>query len=130
VRNVSEYAKQQQCWARVSRLSLPLAPSLTALTISITESQERQRTDRATGRIDREIDFDRDLVALQPRIGEIRDFARSKRMLSPNSSKALDKVERLNLNLTKGERNALVHLFKSVQEKGFDVKKLADDVNP
>ena len=40
--------------------------------------------------MDRQIDFETDLVALQPRIAEIREFARSRRKLSPRASSALD----------------------------------------
>ena len=120
-RNVSEYAKQQQCWAKIAKLKLFLGTDLDAATIDLEEVRRQEKDHVATGRIDRQIDFETDLVALQPRIAEIREFARSRRQLSPRASSALDKVERLKLPLTRAETNALRHLFKVLAEKGMDL---------
>jgi len=120
-RNVSEYAKQQQCWAKISKLDILLGTRLDTATIDLEEAKRRDKDNVATGRIDRQIDFETDLVGMRPRIAEIREFARSRRVLSPRASSALDKVERLNLPLTKPETNALRHLFKVLAEKGMDL---------
>jgi hypothetical protein len=127
-RNVTEYAKQQQCWARILQLKLPLAPGLKDLTKSLAEVKAAERADKSAGRLHKEIDFETDLVHLQPRVLEIREFARSKKMLSPLSSKALEKVEKFNLNLTKSEKNALKYLFKSMEERGFDLRVSEESV--
>jgi len=120
-RNVSEYAKQQQCWAKIAKLDILLGTRLDTATIDLEEAKRRDKDNVATGRIDRQIDFETDLVGMRPRIAEIREFARSRRVLSPRASSALDKVERLNLPLTKPETNALRHLFKVLAEKGMDL---------
>lgn len=120
-RNVSEYAKQQQCWAKIANLKIHLGTDLDAATIDLEEVRRQKRDHVATGRIDRQINFETDLVAIQPRIAEIREFARSRRVLSPRASSALDKVERLKLPLTRAETNALRHLFKTLAEKGMDL---------
>jgi hypothetical protein len=120
VRNVGEYAKQQQCWANISKLEIALPTGLESSTISISEVKQQEKNQAETGRIDREIDFERDLVALQSRIPHMRQYANSKRLLSPNSSRALDKVERLDLNITRPEKNALKHLFSQMKEKGYE----------
>lgn len=120
VRNVGEYAKQQQCWANISKIEISLPTQLEASTISISEVKQQEKDQAETGRIDREIDFERDLVALQSKIPDIRGFAASKRLLSPSSSRALDKVERLNLNITRQEKNALKHLFSQMKERGYE----------
>lgn len=120
-RNVSEYAKQQQCWARISKLDILFGTRLDAVTIDLEEVRRRDKDQVTTGRIDRQIDFETDLVGMRPRIAEIREFARSRRVLSPRASSALDKVERLKLPLTKPETNALRHLFKVLAEKGMDL---------
>ena len=121
VRNVSEYAKQQQCWAKVSKLRIPLAVKLDSTTVDLDEFRRRERDDLATGRIDRQINFERDLVALQPKISEIRRFAIERGLLSPRSMSALDKAERLKLPMSKAETNSLKHLFGVLKEKGLDL---------
>ena len=121
VRNVSEYAKQQQCWAKVAKLKIPLVRDVDSVATGLDEVRRREKDHVATGRIDRQIDFESDLVALQPRISEIREFAKDRRLLSPRSLRALDKAERLNLPMSKAETNALRHLFKTLEEKGLDV---------
>jgi len=93
---------------------------LESSTISISEVKQQEKDQAETGRIDREIDFERDLVALQSRIPDMRQFANSKRLLSPNSSRALDKVERLDPNITRPEKNALKYLFSQMKEKGSE----------
>ena len=121
VRNVSEFAKQQQCWAKVAKLKIPLPGDLNSVAIGLDEVKRREKDHVATGRIDRQIDFESDLVALQPRMSEIREFAKARRLLSPRSSRALDKAERLNLPMSKAETNALRQLFKTLEEKGLDL---------
>lgn len=130
-RNVTEYAKQQQCWARVVQLKFEIPPDLLALTISLNQEKQQKRAAVALGRIDRDIDFETDLIELRPRISEIRAFAISKGKMSPNSSKALDKVEQLRLPLSRTEMNALKFLFKQIAERGFDFSRgaVADKQN-
>ena len=120
-RNVSEYAKQQQCWAKVAKLEISVGADLDAATIDLDEAKQQEKDDIATGRIDRQIDFEKSLVVLQPRIAEIREFAKSRHVLSPKASKALDKVERLRLPISKSDTNALRHLFGILAEKGLDL---------
>ena len=118
MRNVTEYAKRQQCWAIISKLEIPLPPNLDSSTISLNEARQREKNHIAMGRIHGQLDLERDLVALQPRICEIRDFARAKRLLSPKSSTALDKAERLQLPMSTAETNALRYLFKTLEKRG------------
>ena len=121
VRNVSEYAKQQQCWAKVAKLKIPLPGNLDSVAIGLDEVRRREKDHVVTGRIDRQIDFESDLVALQPRMSEIREFAKARQLLSPRSSRALDKSERLIFPMSKAETNALRQLFKTLEEKGLDL---------
>ena len=121
VRNVSEYAKQQQCWAKVAKLKISLPGNLDSVAIGVDEVRRRKKDHVVTGRIDRQIDFESVLVALQPRISEIREFAKARRLLSARSSRALDKAERLNLPMSKAETKALRQLFKTLEEKGLDL---------
>ena len=120
-RNVSEYAKQQQCWAKVAKLKISLGADLDTATIDLDETKQQEKDDIATGRIDKQIDFEKNLVALQPRIAEIREFAKSRQLLSPKTSRALDNVERLRLPISKSDTNALRHLFRILAEKGLDL---------
>ena len=66
--------------------------------------------------------FETALVALQPRISEIREFVMTTgTMLTPSSSSALSKVERLNFNLNRNEKSALKTLFEEIQEREFEL---------
>ncbi len=121
VRNVTEYAKQQECWAKVANLPISIGSELDGVTIDLEEEKRQKKENVTTGRMDRQIDFETNLVALQPRISEIREFARTRRVLSPRASSALDKVERLKLPLTRADTNALRHLFRVLSEGGMDL---------
>ena len=121
VRNVSEFAKRQQCWQKVVELDIRMPGSLDSATIGLDEKKRRERDHLAIGRMDLQIDFESNLVALQPRISEIREFARSRHLLSPKSMQALDKVERFKFPLTRTDTNALKNLFKIVEKSGLDL---------
>ncbi len=121
VRNVSEYAKRVQCWETIAELDIRLPVNLDTATIGLDEKKRRERDHLATGRLDRQIDFENNLVALRPRVSEIRDFARERRLLSPNSLKALDKVAQQKFPLTRTDTNALKNLFERLEEKGLDL---------
>lgn len=120
-RNVSEYAKKQECWARISQLEIPLNTDFHSSTVNLREVRKHKKQSVSQARFRRQVDFDRDLVALKPRISEIREFAETRRLLSPKSTAALSKVEKLELPLSKHETNALNHLFRVLREKGLDL---------
>ena len=121
VRNVSEYAKRVQCWETVAKLDIQLPVDLDTVTIGLDEKKRREKEHLATGRLDRQIDFESNLIALRPRMPEIQDFAKGQRLLSPNSQKALEKVARQKFPLSRTDTNALKNLFKRLEERGLDL---------
>ena len=69
--------------------------------------------------MDDEVEFDVLLVSLIPHVSKIRSLAESRGLLSPKSSAGLLKMAAAKLNFTKGEKNALRHLFNKLTEDGF-----------
>lgn len=119
VKNVSEYAKKQACWAAVSRQQIAL-PKLKRATIDAEEAQQADRDGRAAGKLDHELDFEIAMLKLLPVIQEVKANAESRSLLSPKSLAALSKLERSNINLTKGEKNALSFLLEQLADRGYD----------
>jgi hypothetical protein len=75
--------------------------------------------DRGQGRRDerrnRELDFDITLAQLVPRATEVRQLAESRRLLSDNNSRALDKLKAGRLTLSKAEKNSLKSLLERLE---------------
>ncbi len=118
ISNISEYAKRPICWKRISESQLEYDEViLTTATISIEEANQRDKDSKAEGEIDLEIMFDQLLVENMLRIVELEPFLRSKGLLSPNSSAAIRKLARANINLSKSERNALKHVMKRLDDE-------------
>lgn len=120
-RNVSEYAKQIQCWAKVKALKIKVSDSLYGWAIGVDEAEQQQRDDDKAGRIDVELEFEQRLLGLQPKIAELREVARSKGLLSPNNKKAIEKLERGQFNFTRSEKNAMRNLLERLEDKGYSL---------
>ena len=83
VRNVSEYAKRQACWASVrDRVGLALETSLRSCVIDKSVADQLWKEDRAVKKIDDDIDLEMVLVELMPYIQEIREAADQNSLLS------------------------------------------------
>ena len=119
MKNISEYCKRQACWAAVSNLEIGLGVDLKRSTVDREEAGQREREARAGKRLDDEVEFDVLLVSLIPHVSEIKRLAESRGLLSPRSSAGLLKMAAAKLNFTKGEKNALMHLFNKLTEDGF-----------
>lgn len=119
VSNISEYAKSQACWSRVSALELRPACNINSFTISLEEQKEMARDAKAAKSIDDEIVFETLLANNMHRLPGIREVAERNRLLSPLSTRALQKSQNGNFTLTRSERNALSHLFERLDELGL-----------
>lgn len=119
VKNVSEYAKKQACWAAVTREQVDL-PDIQRATIDADEVRQADRDGRSAGKLDHELDFEIAIVKLLPVIQEVKSNAESWSLLSPKSLAALRKLERSNVNLTKPEKNALSYLLERLADQGYD----------
>lgn len=109
--NVTEFAKNPTCWARIGNSRFEVDPSITRATIDFHEAKARVRESKAEGAIDLEIEFDRLVVENLHRIPELELAAKRRSLLSPLSARVLGKLRRGNISLTQPERNALKHLF-------------------
>ena len=69
--------------------------------------------------MDDEVEFDVLLVSLIPHVSTIKRLAEARGLLSPRSSAGLLKIAAAKVNFTKGEKNALRHLFNKLAEGGF-----------
>lgn len=109
--NVTEFAKNPNCWARISKSHFEVDSSISRATIDFYEAKARGRGAKAEGAIDLEIEFDRLVVENLHRMPELELAAKRRSILSPLSSRAFGKLRRGKISLSQPERNALKHLF-------------------
>lgn len=123
-RNVGEYCKMQACWGEISKMefSVPYLPDY--ITVSASEVQEEKRTARKTKQIDDQIDLDVVLLSIVPKAGQVRAAANRKRLLSPKSSRALDKLAAGNIDLARAEKNAMKLLINRLAEEGSPIEEI------
>lgn len=124
MRNVGEYCKQQACWERIAKtdFGLPVLPE--HLLLDREEARDERRSAAAVRRIDLEIGFDELLVALAGRAEMIRSTASQRRLLSPTSNKALEKIGRYQFGLSQSEKRSLQNLFERLEEAGAPVNAI------
>ena len=122
VRNVSEYAKRQACWASVrDRVGLALQTSLRSCVIDKSSVDHVRKEDRAVKRIDDDIDLEMLLVELMPYIREIREAADRNNLLSPMNDRAMGKLAAGRTQLTKSEKKAMRWMFGRLDEVGVEL---------
>ena len=119
VSNISEYAKSQACWSRVSILEIETEGALASFTISLEDQKEQSRDAKAVKTIDDKIGFDILLLNNMERLSGVHQVAKQHHLLSPLSIKGLQKVQNGNLRLSRSERNALAHLFERLDKLGL-----------
>lgn len=90
-RNVSEWAKQQACWARVSALTVPWPKELAKVVVPKAESSAKERDARAVQRVDNGIEAQ---VAVTQAGGkswaEVRRWGVDHGLLSPDDASILE----------------------------------------
>lgn len=119
MKNVSEYAKDPSCWLQVAKTNVVLnEDGVLSYCVSIAEAQEIERDAVRKVRTDSELGFETTLIRLIPRVPAIRDFARTKRLLSPQADKALAQLGTRAFSLSKSDRNALKNLFQRIDSAG------------
>lgn len=116
--NVTEYAKTPACWAMLSKCNFAVSPDLKLATIGFEQSKARTRAAQSEGSLDLDIGFDKLVVRNLPKMAELELIAKRKSILSPNSSKAIRKLGRGSIDLTKSERSALKYLIERLTQFG------------
>lgn len=125
VRNVGEYCKMQGCWDRISSLYFDgLVVPVSAL-VSREEVQVEEKSSRATAKVDKDVDFDVQLLSIISKAGTVATMAEENHLLSPNSSAALTKLERGSLSLSRSERNAMKLLIDRLEERGYRMSEIS-----
>lgn len=124
MRNVGEYTKQQACWERIAKTDYDVPELPDHLLLDKEEARDERRSAAAVRKIDLEIGLDELLVSLAPKAELIRANASQRRLLSPISSKALDKIGRYQFGLSQSEKRSLQNLFERLEEAGAPVTAL------
>jgi len=127
VSNISEYAKSQECWKRISSAKLRLDDCVLSYVVDRGQAGKQESGSGRTNPIEDESDLERLLSANLKRISELEKVAREKRLLSPLSSRAFSKLKRGNITLVKSERNSLKHLFKRLDKIGLGPNSWEDN---
>jgi hypothetical protein len=109
VRNISEYAKKGGCWdSGVSgKAGMPSDKIKDDFGITVADYRDSHGAGKKEAKRHKDLDMDIALAQLVPRAGEIRALIESKGIVSPKNSSAIRKLEAGNLNLNRGEKNAI-----------------------
>lgn len=113
VKNPAEFAKKEFCWSIHIRGQIE-APSKSILDygVPLVSFNDDQASGKRDARKNTELDFEITLAKLVPSAREIRMLAESKRLISTNNSRAIDKLESGRLTFTKSEKNSLKTLLE------------------
>jgi hypothetical protein len=65
------------------------------------------------------------LLSIGTKAGQVRAVANRKRLLSPKSFRALDKLEAGNTVLLRAEKNAMKLLINRLDEEGIPVEEMS-----
>lgn len=121
IRNVSEYAKRQMCWARVKEVEIMLPCNTIAFSLSKDEEKKGEKDAVNNKRVDEGIEFDVRILGLSGRGSAIADSARQRDILSPASESGLKKIDRGKLNLTNKEKQAIAFILGHLDEEGVEI---------
>jgi hypothetical protein len=121
MKNGGEYCKQQACWVTVAGSAYRVEGDLEGLTVGRGEADLLRKEGRAAKKLDRDIDFDRVLVAMLSDTEPYLSFARAKRLMTPKSDSALRRLTRGDVVLPPSERNALKYMLEKMQAAGFEL---------
>jgi hypothetical protein len=92
---------------------------LDGLVLDCADAEQTRKAAVAARRTDKDIDFDSVLVQLLADTGPVLQFARSRRVLRPNSDAAMRRLARG--DLPAAERKALKYLLEKMQQAGFEL---------
>jgi len=120
MKNVGEYCKQQACWATVAGSAYRFEGDLDGFTVDHADADRMRKEGVAAKKLDRDIDFDRVLVAMLSDTEPYLAFSRAKRLMTPKSDAALRRLTRGDVALPPSERNALKYMLDKMQTAGFE----------
>lgn len=109
VRNITEYAKKPWCWevSISGKVGQPNKKVIKDFAVAITDFNSEVSSGKKEQKRNNDLDLDVRLANLVPRACELRQAIENKGIASPKNTVALRKLEVGNINLNKGEKNAL-----------------------
>ncbi|MEQ8588593.1 MAG: AIPR family protein [Thalassobaculaceae bacterium] len=126
LKNIGEYTKRELCWTRVRALDIDLPEELERELISEEERKHRVRSARDQGSVDMDIGIEVLAMKCTARSEDIREYARSRGFLSPNSNRALDRISR-GQPLPTPDANAFANLVKLMKKDGYEFPSAPDE---
>ncbi|MDE0533102.1 MAG: AIPR family protein [Albidovulum sp.] len=123
IKNVTEYAKQQACWAHVSRADLCLSDRIDTVTVDLAQVIEDTRDAIKTRGIDRTIELETQLLRLREHIDDFEGICRKHRLLTPKSARAISMVRRSGIGLGKSDLNSIKALLARLENAGVDLRE-------
>ena len=112
-KNPAEFSKKEYCWSLhvMGKVSEPTKEIL-EYGVELIDFNEEQNNGRRDARRDNDLEFEITLAKLVPKAREIIGMAVSKKLISTNNSRALEKLATGKLTFSKTEKNALKNLFE------------------
>ena len=118
ITNVSEYAKRQGCWAAVKGSHILDVSNIEIGIIEQDAVKDIKFHARKSKELDNEIAFETWLVANLDKADFIMREGQSRRLMSPKSHSAIQRLKRGHINLNSGEKNALKSLLDRLESAG------------
>lgn len=123
IRNVTEYAKRQACWAHVSSSDLHVSDRIETATVDLAQVKEDTRDAIKTRGIDRTIELETQLLQLREHIDNFEQICRKHKLLSPKSARAISMVRRSGVGLGKSDLNSIKALLARLENAGVDLRE-------
>ncbi|MCL0055905.1 AIPR family protein, partial [Dehalococcoidia bacterium] len=120
---VSEWAKNQQCWSRVSNLEIAWPDSLEECLIGRAEQKENQRAAKKDQKVLNGVEAQKAVMSAKPKFwGSMRAFGMEKSLLSPNDLTILNIASAIHTTGRMPEAfqcDSLLQAYSRLQEEGF-----------
>ena len=118
-RNAGEYAKSTVAWTAVRTHEPDDLEGIDGFTVELEMSDLIAGSGNSGGLMSE--DAGALLSLIRKNSDAIEGFARDRKLLSPKAIRALEKLKSGESGPTKGERNALLHLLRTIEKKGFEL---------
>ncbi|MFC4347074.1 AIPR family protein [Kordiimonas lipolytica] len=120
---VSEYCKRSDCWQTLKRNTPDFPMHLNEYTITIEDASEQARDAKRTEIIDADIELEKLLLQLAPIAENIRSDATRLRLLTPTTSRVLDKMGSYKFSFSKSEKISIKDLLAELEK--YEIKYVA-----
>lgn len=121
VNNISEWGKKQACWAAVERANVEYGDDFDNSVVAVEEARSIQRNDRRNTSIDAEIKAQGNVIAIGAAPwARLREWGRTKRMLSPTEDGILRTCSMLPGRIPSGKQSIIAEqIMSKAREEGY-----------